>query len=140
MKKQIKKFIAPSIIIALVIAGAFIFYSPQSCSLDCTIKLTSNQIQPVSYIIQPTTSSLIPFKTATVLDPRDKTWSSIVVSSTSIEISSTPIASPKYKLYPTIQQLQEFESIISRVNSGSQTYFDKLKFIILWEQIKKVKS
>ncbi len=141
MKKRIKKYLIPLAIISLAIVGLLIFYpSPLLCSSDCPIKLSSNQIQPVSYIIQPSTSSLIPFKTASVLDPRDNTISYILVTKTSIDVSLKPLPNPQYKLYPTTQQLQEFEAIISRVNAGSQTYADKIKLTILWFQIKKVKS
>lgn len=136
--KSITKSPKALIIIALVVLSLFVLSSTPSSPANLgAVKLTGKQVQPIDYKIQSTTASLIPFQRAMVLDPRDNTWSSIVVSQNSVKISSQTLNSPQYTLYPTTQQLQEFESIISKVNSGQQTIFDKIKLTILWIQIKK---
>lgn len=131
-----------AILIAIVaVLGLFVLSSTptQPANLG-EIKLTGNQIQPVAYKIHTTTSALIPFKTAMVYDMRDGSWSSIVVSQNSVKISSQSLTDPQYKLYPTVQQLQEFETILTKVNSGKQTILDKIKLTIIWMQMKKTKG
>ncbi len=139
--KSITKSPKALIIIALVVLGLFVLSSTTSTPANLgAVKLTGNQVQPIDYKIQSTTASLIPFKTAMAFDPRDSPWSRIVASQNSIKISSQTLNHPQYTLYPTSQQLQEFESIISKVNSGQQTIFDKIKLTILWMQIKKTRG
>ncbi len=136
--KSLTKNKTTLIIVALVVLSLFVFSStPTPTSSNDVVKLTGNQIQPVSYKIQPVTSTLIPFKTAMVYDLRDGSWSSIVVSQNSIKVSSQSLTNPQYKLYPTVQQLQDFETIISKVNSGTHTMFDKIKLTVIWMQMKK---
>ncbi len=139
--KSITKSPKALIIIALVVLSLFVLSSTPSSPANLgAVKLTGKQVQPIDYKIQSTTASLIPFKTAMVLDIRDGSWSSIVVSQNSIKISTQTLNNPQYKLYPTVQQLQEFEAIITRVNSGVRSPIDKLKLMVLWMQIKKVKN
>lgn len=140
--KTITKSPVALVFIGAAVIGLFIFFLPHAtvpCNdiIGCTVKLTGNQVQPISYTIQPSTSSLIPFKTAMVYDPRDGIWSSIVVSKDSVKISSQTLSNPQYTLYPTAQQLRDFESIINRVNSGTQSPIDKFSLMIIWMQIKK---
>lgn len=139
--KSLTKSPKALIIIALVVIGLLALSSTPSPTANLgAVKLTGNQVQPINYKIQTTTASLIPFKTAMVFDPRDSSWSSIVVSKNSIKISSQTLNSPEYLLYPSTQQLQEFELVVSNVNTGKQTIFDKIKLTMLWIQIKKTRG
>ncbi len=143
--KTITKSPIALILIGIAVMGLYTFFSPSAeipmCgdATGCAVKLTGNQIQPLSYSIQPTTASLIPFKTAMVYDSRDNTWSSIVVNQNSIKVSSQTLANPQYTLYPTAQQLRDFEMTISRVNSGKQTTMDRFSLMMMWFQMKKNK-
>lgn len=139
--KSIAKNKTTILIVALAVLGLFVLSSTPTQPSDLgEVKLTGNQIQPVAYKVHATTSTLIPFKTAMVYDMRDGTWSSIVVSQNSVKISSQSLTNPQYKLYPTVQQLQEFETILTKVNMGTQTVFDKIKLTIIWMQMKKTKG
>lgn len=136
--KSIIKSPKALIIIALVVLSLFVLSSTPSPTANLgAVKLTGNQVQPIDYKIQPSTATLIPFKTVMVLDPIDSTWSSIVVSKNSVKISSQTLNNPQYKLYPTVKQLQEFEEIVSNVNSGTVSPIDKIRLTILWMQIRK---
>lgn len=138
--KSLTKSPTALIIIALVILSIFVLSSTPSTPANLgDVKLTGNQVQPISYKISDSVSDLIPFKTVMILDPRTNEWISLVISRDNIKISSQTLTLPDYKLYPSIQQIQELENIINDINKNGVNLKNKIQTSMLWIQIKKIK-
>lgn len=92
-----------------------------------------------TYMIDQRYLSIFPFTIIAVLDPNDNNWYTISIEGNKVTIlNHLTVEPPQYYLYPTILQLQSFESILAHIKRNGLTILDKLQLIELWYDVKKI--
>jgi hypothetical protein len=105
-----------------------------------TINISANIVQG-TYQVNPTYLSILPFTSASILDPNENKWYSISVKNNQVIILDyLNKDTPQYYLYPTSSQMSSFSSIASHINKNGLGFGDKIDMFKLWYGIKKVKN
>lgn len=95
-----------------------------------------------NYKVSSSVMSMLPFRTAMIYEPSEKTWYSVIINRESVSISTNKLSQPDATLYPTKAQMKEFTSITRSINKNSinkngLTWKDVGRITKLWYQIKK---
>lgn len=99
-------------------------------------ELKANMVQG-SYKVSSSAMTMLPFRTANLYEPSEKTWYSMIISRDSVTISANKLSQPDVTLYPTRGQMKEFTSIASNINRNGLGWKDVGRITRLWYNINK---